>query len=200
VRLPEFRILGGAIAKMGLLGAVLAVLWAWCPLGIAQQTYSSTPTQLLEARAHYEEALAIVARPLRERYIEELEQLQNTAYSTKNFDLAKAVARELEAMGSGTGSKAIQSPKDFVRDQLIHTTWVWASGETITFLEGGKAKWSNTGTAAFTWEVTGVNPAVVEGRAANGHKFWMTLGAGLRAGDVVEGRTQRATSQIDFRF
>ena len=196
VRLPEIRSLSRAIA-IGLAGAVL---FASSPPGLAQQRYTSTPVELLEARAHYEEAIAIVTRPIRERYIEELEQLQNTAYGTKNFDLAKAVARELEAMGSGTGSKAIESPVDSITDRLINTTWVWQSGETITLIEGGKARWSNTGAAVFTWKVTGATPAVIEGKTSEGHKFWITLDAGLRAGNVVEGKVQRSTSQLDFRF
>ena len=196
VRLPEIRSLNRAIA-IALAGAVL---FAPSPPGLAQQRYTSTPVELLEARAHYEEAIAIVARPIRERYIEELEQLQNTAYTTKNFDLAKAVARELESMGSGTMSKTNETPVDTITDRLINTTWVWQSGQTITLLDGGKARWSNTGAAVFTWKVTGATPAIIEGKTSDGRRFWITLDPGLRAGNVIEGRLARSTSQLDFRY
>jgi hypothetical protein len=177
-----------------------AVAVASISFGVAQEPDNSTPVELLDARAHYEEALAVAARPIREHYLEELQQLQNTAYATKDFDLAKAVSQELTSMGSATVSGPVGSVADSIRERLINTTWVWARGETITFLEGGKARWSNTGAPVFTWKVTGGTPAVIEGKAPDGRRFWITLEAGLRTGNVVEGKRQRPTSQIDFRF
>jgi hypothetical protein len=183
------------------MGRILgAALFAWGPCGLGQGR-DATPTELLEARAHYEEAMREAARPIRERYIEELEQLETTAYYTKDFDLAKAAGREIESMG-GAGLSATDwmvSPEEFIRKRLVNTTWVWGRGETITFLADGGVRWSGKG--AGRWKVASATPPVVEGVEGNGDKFRIVLDPGLREGRVFEGMlAQRGTSEIDFRF
>jgi predicted RNA-binding protein len=181
----------------GMLGAVL---FAWSRSGPAQEAVNSTPTEVLEARAHYEAAIAAAERPIRERYLSELDQLLNTAYATKDFDLAQAVTQEISLMQTGNGADNGMSPEDRVIERMINTTWVWGNGQTITFLADGKARWSNDSAAAFTWKVGGAVPPVIEGKTSDGGKFWINLDAGLRSGNVVQGRQQRATSRIEFRF
>jgi hypothetical protein len=177
----------------------VAILFAWTPFAVAQGVDKSTPTELLEARAHYEAAIAAATKPIRERYLVELEQLKTTAYFTRNFDLAKAVVDEIAAMGD-TGTDASGSPEDRLKERVINTTWLWWGGETITFLPDGKARRSNTGAAACTWKIAGTTPPVIEGEAANGGKYRMILDAGGKTGKLVEAPLQeRATSQIDFK-
>jgi hypothetical protein len=197
VRLPEIRSLGRALAINGMLGAIL---FAWSRPAFAQQAVNSTPTEVLEARAHYEEAMAVVAKPIRERYLAELEQLENTAYRTRNFDLAKAVTQEISLMETATAGDDAMSPEDRIMARMINTTWVWGSGQTLTFLAGGKARWSVDSAARFTWKVTGAAPAAIEGQTSDGGKFWINLDGALRTGNVIQGRAQRPTSRIEFRF
>jgi hypothetical protein len=196
VPLREIRSLGRAIAIKGILGAGLV---ASSPFALAQEAITSAPTEVLEARAHYERAIAAATKPIRERYLAELEQLKTTAYDTKNFDLAIAVGQEIALMGTGTADENL-SPEDSVIERLTNTTWVWGQGQTITLLPGGKARCSNAAAAAFTWKLSGAAPPVIEGKTADGVKFWINLDATLRTGNVIQGRLQRATSQIDFRF
>lgn len=104
-----------------------AILFAWTPFAVAQGVDKSTPTELLEARAHYEAAIAAATKPIRERYLVELEQLKTTAYFTRNFDLAKAVVDEIVAMGD-TGTDGTGSPEDRLKERVINTTWLWWGG------------------------------------------------------------------------
>jgi hypothetical protein len=181
-----------------------AFLISWTPFALAQGINTSTPTELLEARAHYEAAIAAATKPIRERYLQELEQLKTTAYFTKNFDLANAVVQEIAAMGEteagGSGTDGTGSPEDRVEERLINTTWLWWGGGTITFLADGRARCSNTRGTALTWKVAGATPPVIEGESWNGGKYRMTLDAGLRTGKLVEAPLQeRSTSQIGFK-
>ena len=184
---------------------LVASLFAWAPLVRGQGTDTEVPTQLAEARAHYEAAIATATKPIRERYLQELEQLRAAAFSTKDANLAFAVSQEIALLGgTGTGGTEIDgadpSTVDDVKERLVNTTWVWYAGETITFLKDGMARWSGNHAEAFTWKVAGATPPVIEGKAWNGNKYRLTLDAGLRTGKLVEGTLhERPASQIDFK-
>jgi hypothetical protein len=167
----------------------------------AQGPDTSTPPELLEARAHYEEQASIATKPIRDRYIQQLEQLKTTAYYTRNFDLAEAVTQEIASMNdSVTELDPNRSPGEQLKARLVNSTWIWWSGETITLLPNGMARWSKTGAPAFTWKIAGAAPVVIEGGAPNGKKYRITLDAALRTGKLEEaGLPERQTSLIGFK-
>ncbi len=184
---------------------LVSALLAWAASQPGRGAATGMPGPLAEARARYEAALANATKPIRDRYLQELEQMRVIAFTTKDADLAFAVSQEIALLG-GNGAGGIvtdgidASSVDGVKQRLINTTWVWHASETITFLPDGMARWSNTRAEAFTWKVVGATPPVIEGKAWNGGKYRMTLDARLRTGKVVEGTLpERPTSQIRFK-
>jgi len=191
----------GVRMKMLLLAALLA---ARVFPAHGQEADNSTPAELLDARARYEAAVADAVKPIRERYIEELEQLRATAFATKNADLAFAVGNEIASLGGKENGLADLDGVGYadasLKEDLINTTWVWYASQTITLLPDGMARWSGNHNEAFTWKIVGTNPATIEGKAWNGNKYRMTLDPGMRTGKVTEGTlAARPTSQIYFK-
>ncbi len=200
---PVVRVKNRSIGRVVVIGVIARVLvLAGSPRAIAQATGVSEPAQLMEARARYEEEIAAAIKPIRDRYLKELERLETTAYYARDFDLACAVTREIASMG-GTGGAAVEgngSPEDNIKARLVNTAWIWRGGETITFLADGKARWSHTGAEAFTWKVAAAKPAVIVGTAWDGGQYSITLDGDLRTGKLFEWPLQeRPTSQLEFK-
>jgi len=68
---------------MKLFSMVLAVA------GFALASLAAVPAQIVEARTQYESALDAAAKPVKERYVRELEQIKSRAMALKNLELAK---------------------------------------------------------------------------------------------------------------
>jgi hypothetical protein len=54
------------------------------------------PAEITAAKARYETALAAAGKPVRERYLQELQQIKNRAMASKNLELAVAVDAEIK--------------------------------------------------------------------------------------------------------
>lgn len=68
---------------------------------------AAEPPEITQARARYNAALAAAAKPVHDKYIQELQQLKSRAFALKRLDLAVAVDNELKALG--VANNAIRS-------------------------------------------------------------------------------------------
>ena len=101
------------------------------------------------------------------------------------------------AVGAKADSSQSPNVSGNLKERLVNTVWIWNGQETITFLPGGKAKWSGGNAPSLAWRVADNNKRVIEGTAVSGKPFRMTLDATLESGTLaVGGQAERATSRV----
>jgi hypothetical protein len=116
----------------------------------------TAPREIAAARTHYNAAVAAATKPIRDRYLMELESIKRRAMGAKNLELAVAADEEIKALGGTSSSPAAANGAETASFQkrLTNTTWSWVHpGSTITLLPDGKAVVSAS-TDSYLWEVT----------------------------------------------
>jgi hypothetical protein len=121
---------------------------------------ADSPSQeIVSARARYEAALAAAAKPVRGKYLTELQQIKDRALAQKNLKLALAADEEIKALNASVSTPNGGS----LEERLLNTTWSWNIPKfTVTFLPEGKANVDKN--AIFTWAVAKSSKPVVEVR------------------------------------
>ena len=67
---------------------------------------ADAPPEVIAAKNRHQIAVAAATKPLRDRYVQELQQLKSRAMSMKNLELAVAIDAEIKAATGGPGSAA----------------------------------------------------------------------------------------------
>ncbi len=97
------------------------------------------PPELATIRGRYESALAAAAKPVRDKYIQELQQLKNRALTMKNLELAVAVDQEIKVVAAApdvSAPSAKSAAPDEFRKLLAGTKWKSPNGKsTLEFTE-----------------------------------------------------------------
>jgi len=84
-----------------------------------------TSPELAAARTHYEAALTAATKPVRDKYILELEQLKNRAMTTKNLALAVEIDLELKSVGGVATPHPVPTPASTKLGELLpNSFWV----------------------------------------------------------------------------
>ncbi|MFO1485287.1 MAG: hypothetical protein U1F71_18140 [Verrucomicrobiaceae bacterium] len=97
--------------------------------------------ELEAARERYDSALAVATKPVRDRYVQELEQMKNRALSLKDLKLAVEIDKEIALVALAPKSAAVKTADDLQR-YLGDTTWTWgasekSAGSVLTFRKDG---------------------------------------------------------------
>lgn len=74
-------------------------------------THATEPSELTEARARYNAAMAASAKPILDKYIRELQQLKSRALSLQKLEDTIALDRELKSLGVTTTALTSELPK-----------------------------------------------------------------------------------------
>lgn len=93
------------------------------------------------ARKRYEASVAAATKPVREKYISELEQLKNRAMAMKNLELAIAIDQELKALRAPGASAPVVPPK--LSSLLPDSTWLPEENgyyKSVSFTKDGKIR------------------------------------------------------------
>ena len=144
------------------------------------------PPELVAARARYDAAVAAAMKPVRDKYIAEIQQIKSRALFDKNAKLAVAIDEELKSMTGGS-----------LKQALANSTWLWWETETITFLNNGKARWSRDGKDSFTWKVSNDDERKIVGETAKQDTFTIIFTPELTEGTLTEGNaTARQVKRI----
>ncbi len=148
----------------------------------AVEPYPDLPLSLQTMRKSYlaatERAAAAFApriQMLNDEYLRALKFLEVKAVT--NPELAKQIAIEKANLTS-------HAPAASLSERLINTTWKWWGTETITFLPGGKARWSYSNHDSFTWKQTRSNK--IEGTTEKGGVFSITFSPNFTTGKLLE--------------
>ncbi len=151
---------------------------------------ADTPPEIVAARKRYDAATALAMKPVRDRYLQELQQLKDRALSLKNLELATALDAEIKAV---TPVGAI-TPSDTAADwenRLIGTSWLWNKDKTITFQANGSV---TPRFGAMKWKFT--EPGNMEYHFENGDHGTITFERALTRGTIhAVGRAGRKTTE-----
>lgn len=149
-----------------------------------------TPPEIVAARKRYEAAAALAMKPLREKYLQELQQIKNRALSLKNLDLAVAVDNEMKTVEPAGPISRSDTVADW-ENRLIGTSWVWDKGKTITFQENGSV---TPRFGMMQWKFTA--PGSMEFHFENGDHGTVTFEKSLVRGTIhVVGSGGKKTTQ-----
>jgi hypothetical protein len=99
---------------------------------------SPMPSELAAARARYENAVAVAIKPLRDRYVVELRQMQTRAMNAKNLELAIAADNEIKILTSASASPDAEPSADASSSLLADsrwTTWFGGAGSPEQWIE-----------------------------------------------------------------
>jgi hypothetical protein len=162
----------------------------------AQSQLGREFTQLKEQQA---KAVAAALEPVNRRYQTALEMLMRRATQANDLQTANLINDELKKLGASSGSapgdKSSVSADSFEK-RLIGTTWNYFGAETITFLEGGKAKWKES-PILWPWKVKNSGLRVIEGENLNKKAKWtITFDRDLKTG-TIEGDGSRTIHRLD---
>jgi hypothetical protein len=163
------------------------------------------PSEIEAARQRYENAVAVAIKPLRDRYVVELQQIQTRAMNARNLELANAADNEIKNLTSAAASPDAEPSADASSGSLAGsrwTTWFGSAGNPerwIEFRADGKMVrgWAeNDVLDRFTW--TMVDATTVRFRVYDaGETIWrfnkrLTEATELDAkGKPKEGRSKR---------
>ena len=126
------------------------------------------PPELATIKTRHEAAVAVATKPLRERYILELQQLKNRAMLSKNLDLANAVDTELKGISTAIPD-VTQNRAEKVRAELAGSQWTVVPNKqpiVVTFEEHGVLQQNPGPNAGFpeTWTVNEDGDLLLAGR------------------------------------
>lgn len=143
-------------------------------------------------------AAAPEGRVLAQAYVQQLGNLERRLTSQKSIDAALAVRREKEATQQ-EGMAPLDPgnpPPSALRTQLLGTTWKWWRSETVTFMAGGKGRWSESSKDMFTWKVKDGAPRSIEGTTPHNEKYTITFDPSLTSGTIGEGTDKARQIQL----
>ena len=118
------------------------------------------PPELVAAHTRYDTAVTTAIKPIRERYVLELQQLKSRAMSLKQLDLAVAIDEEIKTLGdtNSTGTATLKA-----RLSESDTKWTWEDFQggtsVIHFTKDGKFHHPGFGG---TWKVTAPKTVIIE--------------------------------------
>jgi|GEM_PF-4693110 len=171
--------------KIPLLIAFTSVCLAFPALADTANSNAALPAEALNLKRTFETDSAKAIQPIRQRYIEALNQLLNQVERTGNLDAANAIKAEIELNIQAQQSAA--NPSSAFTNQLIGTTWRWNDGPEITFQpkvvvpkvrKKARAAW------AFSWETVASN--TIKYQFPNGNKGLIVFSNDFSVGSVAE--------------
>ena len=169
---------------------ILTVLLTATTSAFAQSQFGRELTQLQEQQA---KAVAAALEPVNRRYQTALETLLRHATQANDLQTANLVSEELKKLGVPTGGALAEkstTAADSFEKRLIGTKWFYFDAETITFLDGGKAKWKEN-PVFWPWKVKNSGLRVIEGENLNKNAKWtITFDRDLKTG-TIEGDGKR---------
>ncbi|HRQ89510.1 MAG TPA: hypothetical protein PLA50_11970 [Bacteroidia bacterium] len=118
--------------------ASLCLCW-FAPVPVADAQEPQAPEELAKLRSAYDTEISRVTDPVRKRYLDALQRLQEQYTRSGELDKALVVLGEIERE-SAEGGKAALTTRT-----LGGTTWKWGSGGTLKLERGGKAAHSTWG-------------------------------------------------------
>jgi hypothetical protein len=146
-----------------------------------------------------DKALATAADTINHNYKAAVEALLRRATQSNDLEAAQVLRAEIAKLGGdvlGKEGQAQGTAADALTNQLVNTKWIWYSGETLTFLPDGKAKWS-LGDALWPWKITNAGRRVIEGvNMSRGTKFTITFDHNLKTGAIEGDGGTRKTGNI----
>ena len=146
--------------------------------------------ELTQLTAQRDQALTAAAEPINRRYKEGLETVLRHATQASDLDAAIKIQEALKALGvKDPATAAIAAP---AATRIINTTWIWYGGQTITFQNGGKARWSVGQT--WTWE-PGSDANIIKGETAAHQPFTFTFNPDFKTG-TIQGAVNTETHRV----
>jgi len=171
--------------KIPLLIAFISACLACPAVAGTENSNAALPTEALNLKRTFEMDSAKAIQPIRQRYLEALNQLLNQVERAGNLDAANAIKAEIEANMQAEQSAA--NPSNAFTNQLIGTTWRWNDGPEITFQPKGvfaqvpkKARRS----WAISWETVASN--TIKYQFPNGNKGMIVFSNDFSEGSVAE--------------
>jgi len=174
--------------KIPLLIACTSVSLAFPALADTANSNAALPAEALNLKRTFETDSARAIQPIRQRYIEALNQLLNQVERTGNLDAANAIKAEIELNIQAQQSAA--NPSSAFTNQLIGTTWRWNDGPEITFqpkVVAAKVRKKARAAWAFSWETVGSN--TIKYQFPNGIKGLVVFSNDFSVGSVAETST-----------
>jgi hypothetical protein len=132
------------------------------------------PPEIAEARKRYEAAVAVAVKPVRDHYLQDLQQMKSRAMALSKLDLALAIDAEIKTVSQADAIAELEK-------RLIGTTWTWDNRAKFNFLKNGQATMRDD---QMKWTVTG--PVMVEYAFGNGNHGTIDFEASLRRGTIHE--------------
>lgn len=131
------------------------------------------------------------------RLVEKLEKLKFNYTRRGDLDSANAI---VELIAKYKPEDAVEAKDEKIgeemKNKLIGTKWVWFRGETITFMDNGRALWNHNNRQSFTWEVTDEKKRVISGITPRGREYKIQFFANFAKGEITEGAVTRQTMII----
>ena len=123
--------------------------------------------ELTDARKRYDAGLAAATKPIRDRYIQELQQLKSRALSLKKLDVALAIDAEIKAV----------APKDSAAETLCANIWTLRR-DKLEFQRDGKLIQRGAGWVGKDWKLSDDGTQVtIKFTNGNGGTFKIENGA-----------------------
>lgn len=151
------------------------LLMAICPF---DRLLAEPPAEIIAAKARYETALAAVGKPVRDRYLQELQQIKSRAMASKDLDLAIAVDAEIKtfvpvAAAAAPEAKAAKGTLAGTRWEYPRTPPCPKESMWVEFRPDGSVVrgWAETGDvpADHVWSM--VDESTVKFRVFSNHEF-----------------------------
>lgn len=163
--------------------------------GALAQTDSARELKRLQDER--DKGMAAAVEPVKRRYLSALEPLLRRATQMNDLETAIKIREEMQKLGAVAAAAGQQgvAPASF-QSRLVNTKWVYWGSETLTFLPGGKARWSE-GRDLWTWKVVDAEQRIVEGLHPIKQKtFTMTFEPDLMSGSIQGEGGSRQTRNI----
>lgn len=159
----------------------------------AQNVEPPPSKELQSVRESYEASVATATKPLKDRYIQQLEQMKRGAMSSKNLRLAAELDQEIKRLSGPPAATAVKTADDLTR-YLAGTTWSWgrsigSADSRLSFKADGTCainndppvRWIATGGSALKLE----NGTVIK-FSGNNKAYTAETAAGPRVGVRLE--------------
>ncbi|MDP1587639.1 MAG: hypothetical protein Q8M07_07860 [Prosthecobacter sp.] len=157
---------------------------------VSEHAWAQTaPKELEAARARFDAAMAVATTPVRDRYVQELEQMKNRAISQKNLGLAVEIDKEIKLVAAAPASSSVKTSADLER-YLGDTSWTWgtsekSAGSILTFRKDGMCsvnKDTPVRWAAVDDSTVKLDNGTVIKFSSNNKSYTATTASGIRVG------------------